>query len=906
MESPHQPMPRAAPHRLPDAITGKLSGFRTRLRQVKILEAVFGGAVGLLASFLVLFILDRLLETPAWLRALLLGGGVAVSAVGLPLAWHRWIRGQRRLEDVAQVVRRKYPRLGDQLLGTIELANASDADAASRNSPRLVQAAIAQAAERLQGEDLSAAVPNPRHRKRAGIASILLALTLLVTLLAPPAVRSSLARWILPWTDTPRYTFADIAVLPDPLVVPFAEPFELEPGLQPHSRWRPSSATARITGQVKFKSALNEDSASYLFTLPPQQADKIINLRVGDDRATIHLHPRTRPELSSLVATLRLPEYLGYTSDPSIAIHGGVARILAGAEVSLQASATRALTGATIDDKAQPIDDQGRLTTPFARLDSSRQHRILWVDTLGLSPRNPIDLRIEAIEDASPTISAQRDSTRQVVLETEVLSFDLSAEDDFGIRGIGLEWTSADTVTAPDRGPDWGRKLAANGDPEIRKISSRATFCAQDEGLAPGIIRIRAWAEDFLPGRNPSHSPALLLRVLNSTDHALWLSGEFSKWLATARETYEREQQLNIANRELRRLDPDELDRTENRRAIAKQAAMERENAARLTDINRSGRDLVEQGTRNPEFNAGQLESWAAMIERLDKLAEERMPSVSDLLRQASRARRSASTEATAPGADRVEGPSSSQPGKADQAAENATEDPPPPDSPVISDTEKSFLAPTNRANDDSTPPSPPGGLSLPSTTLGAIAGAQQEQDTGGSFPAGKHLDKAIAEQDELLAEFRAVAELLAELLGSFEASTFVKRLKAASRAQMEIAGTINSDTLSAFGLPVDNGTIPERPAEATRVITERASTETETIQVIQSDLAGFINRKPDRRFTALLKAMKDQRVVRELQAIPISMRKNLTGLSIAASEFWADTLDRWAEELVAAASGPP
>jgi len=49
---------------------------------------------------------------------------------------------------------------------------------------------------------------------------------------------------------------------------------------------------------------------------------------------------------------------------------------------------------------------------------------------------------------------------------------------------------------------------------------------------------------------------------------------------------------------------------------------------------------------------------------------------------------------------------------------------------------------------------------------------------------------------------------------------------------------------------------------------------------------------------------MKDRSVVSSIKTIGQESLLNLSGRSIAAAEFWADTLDRWAEELVAAASG--
>jgi len=161
-----------------------------------------------------------------------------------------------------------------------------------------------------------------------------------------------------------------------------------------------------------------------------------------------------------------------------------------------------------------------------------------------------------------------------------------------------------------------------------------------------------------------------------------------------------------------------------------------------------------------------------------------------------------------------------------------------------------------------------------------------------------------VKEQRDLLDEFAKVADELAEILGDLEASTFVKRLKAASRAQLEISSSINVGALDAFGL------LQKVTSEEVKEVAEgqaaRAIEESETVYVIQSDLLAYLTRKPDQRFAGLLNDMKDSRVVAEIESLASIVEENLSGQSIAAAEFWADTLDRWAEELVDASQSPP
>src|SRR4030095_43051 len=72
--------------------------------------------------------------------------------------------------------------------------------------------------------------------------------------------------------------------------------------------------------------------------------------------------------------------------------------------------------------------------------------------------------------------------------------------------------------------------------------------------------------------------------------------------------------------------------------AFSENAATENANPSLLDALNSAGRRLVEQATKNDEFDAKRLESWATMLQTLKDIAASRMPSVSDLLKQSASA----------------------------------------------------------------------------------------------------------------------------------------------------------------------------------------------------------------------------------------------------------------------------
>jgi hypothetical protein len=738
-------------------------------------------------------------------------------------------------------------------------------------------------------------------------------------LFANDAARNALARWGAAWQPVERYTFAKVEPLPTHLVAPYAEPFTLPVKLSATTLWSPEEGKARIDKQPGVVAKLS--SGAYALPFPPQKKDAQLSLRLGDIRKTIVIEPRTRPDLAELRVRLHLPAYLGYKSDQHIPVHSGSVSLLKGAQAAFEADASRDLASATMDGAIQAVSGR-KFSTSFSTVSGNIDRTFSWQDIDGLAPHDALVLKVRAVEDQAPSIIVRRESQEEVVLDSEVVSVDLNASDDFGIKRVGLEWTGSLTQ-ADGQTPIHGEKIAAAGDHEKREVQTRATFCATREGVEPQTLEIRAWADDYLPGRKHSHSASFVLHVLNKEDHALWLTEQFGKWLDAAKESYEHEVQLHESNKELRTLSAAELDRPENRRRVSQQASAESASAARVDALTQAGRRLVEQGTKNDTFDAKRLETWATMLKSLKDIAANRMPSVSDLLKQTASAEggknsgtnqnpsqsgKSGAQPSQIARADAGKtGPSVSQgttpPGAPKASAPTDPNAPPKPPAPSISDREPGFATAqsTVKPADANAAPKPPGSgkLRLPNTLLGAAPTKDKDNQDAAKppeSPAQEKLGNAITEQKDLLAEFAKVADQLADVLASLEATTFVKRFKAASRQQMKIATNLNKDTLDAFG-------IEEKPVQAAEPIAKHAKSQSEIVSVIQTDLEAYYDRKQDLRFKKILDEMKSTEIVRALAKDGQKISTNLSGQALVGSEYWADTLDRWGEDLVGASN---
>lgn len=616
---------------IPPQMRSKLVQFQRRVWTVKLIEGLCAAAFGLLISYLIVFVLDRFYDTSGGLRTILLLGGTVGLAVWFPLVCHKWIWGSRKMAQVAKMLKVNHPRLGDYLLGIIELV---DQDNFAGNSEALTRAALKQADRETSEKDFSNDVPYPKNRRWALIAGVPLTLAILLLCFVPAAGGNALQRWLMPWRDVDRFTFTQLESLPEKIVVPLAEPVSLSTQLAEKTDWKPEVASAWVGDyQIQAK----QDNGGYKFDLPPFQTAGQVDLRVGDALKQIKVDPQPRPELESLTAVVYLPEYLQRTEPVRTEIRGGGVSIVQGSSIKLEADASRRLAAAQLD--AQPVSVNGpSIATEAISLTESRTVKLAWQDELGLSAKSPLMLKLRSTKDKAPELICRELEKKRVIMAKDVLSFQIDASDDYGVKTIGMEWVGEPAATSA-ADPAKGEKIVSAGNPNATDVEEVvATFSPKREKIEPQTIKLKIFAEDYLPGRPRVYSQPYTVFVLSEDEHAVWMTGRLDDWFKKGLETYEREQQLYKRNVELRNMTPEALDRAETRRQIQSQATAEQAQARRLKSLTKAGRELIKEASRNDQFGVAQLESLAEMLERLDSISNNRMPTVENLLQKASQA----------------------------------------------------------------------------------------------------------------------------------------------------------------------------------------------------------------------------------------------------------------------------
>lgn len=630
---------------IPESLRLQLTDFRRHLWRVKVQEAVAAGVIGLLVSFLLVYGLDRLWPTPGWARLLILAGGISLFGVFAPYWLHRWVWRQRRENQLARLIAKRYPGLGDRLLGVIELQD--QAGGADTLSPRLREAAMEAVAAETGRRQLDEALPPQRHRKWALVALLLAAASAVAFTLTPRAGLNALQRWSMPLSETERYTFTKLENPPSYLAVAFGEAFDLDLRLAKDSEQRPQSASGRYGLQPGQQAPLAK--GGYHFTFPGQQDAGILVFRIGDLRHELRVEPVLRPAAQNVRAIVTPPAYLGIP-ERSLDLNTGVLTTVEGSKVRIELAMTRQLAsgsfgptrGLTLDESGEapthePLAGVLELSGQLARTpainvgDHPFEIPFSWTDRLDLDGEPGFHLRVDSAKDSAPTCYLQGMDRQMIILPEETIDFEVLAEDDFGLKATGIEWRGQFTRPT-DEPPANGELTLAEGAPEERRMLKPVAFSPSAFAISPQKITLRAWSEDHFPDRGRVYSDPVVLYVLSRDEHAQMLKTRFDRQITELEDLARREQNLLEDNQRLERLDGEELQNDENRKRLETQELEEAETQRRMDDLTERMEQLMKDAARNGDIDKQTLQKMAESLKSMQELSQQDIPKVQEKL----------------------------------------------------------------------------------------------------------------------------------------------------------------------------------------------------------------------------------------------------------------------------------
>ena len=852
--SSNQPTP------IPAELSKQLADFQRSLWRIKVTEAVLAGIFGLIISFLIVFALERLFPIPALARLAILIAGTSLAAIFAPYWVRRWVYGHRREEQLARLISRKFPKLGDRLLGIVELQDQQESKEAM--SPELRAAAMIHVANQAAKRNMNEALPYSRHKKLAlGVLMGAAAITFGFSI-APKAGGNALKRWLMPLSDTDHYTFTqfDTDKMPDPLVVPLGEAFSFSAPLKEDSDNRPATARARYGQQEWIQADLGENG-SYQFEFTGQETQDRITIEAGDANHRLWVEPEVRPEVSGFEALVTLPDYLQL--DPrNVDIRTGVLTALEGSKIVLKGSFSREISKASAHLDPQPLEEtaisesrapieaenptelessrtkteeEGKraaiesvvklpeprdlklsmdgATVSTEPIDLGRFHASVpftWTDVKGLDGAGSFKVEIKTSEDQTPTSYIQGIERNIVILAEETLEFDIISEDDFGLREIGLSWVGSFNKPSDDE-PATGSITLKKGSPSSNRLSDRAIFSPQTYGIAPQTLILSAYTEDYKPERGRIFSEPLTIYILTRDEHAQVIKKRFDRVISELEDAARKE--LNNLD-ENERLDKnntaEELQSEEAKEQLAESEQKEAENAEKMKEVAKKMEEIFKDAARNGELDQKTMKEMADALQNMKELGEKDMPEVEKKLGEAQ--------------------------------------------------------------DQKSTP-------------------EKTERD----------LKEAIEKQKEALEKMQETIEKANQANENFEASTFVNRLKKSSADEGSIGNSLNSaltGKLAIVGATPNSDDIDPANQRLLGELSGQQRSVTNDVRWIQEDLERFYARTQKPVHKEVYEDMAKSLIDEKLERLREKIQMNHTFTSRKLSKNWSDRLMSWAEKL--------
>ncbi len=665
---------------IPEELQKQLAGFQKSLWRIKITEAILAGLFGLITSFLIVFAIERIDEMPPTVRLVILLAGTSLAVLFAPYWVRRWVYGHKREVQLARLIAKKFPKLGDRLVGVVELQDQKQSEEVF--SDELRQAAMVHVANQAAKRDMTEALPGSRNRKLAlGLGVVGAAITAGFAL-APKAGSNAFQRWINPFSNVNHYTFTqlDTEKIPNPMVVPLGEPFSITAPLSEQTDRRPETASAQYGDQTPITSGLAENT-SYTFDFKGQEVQSDVTIKAGDTKHRVTIKPLTRPEVTGFDAVVTLPDYL-QLPPRNIDIRTGALSAVEGSKIELTGTFDRDLskisstlipveketpldpnpplaetTGESTSDKTdgepkegeepekeplpQPsplrmaINGNQATSSPFTLASHNAKIPFDWTDVNGLDSEATFNLSVTSLTDLKPNPYTRGVDRNLMILDGKAIEFEISAEDDFGLQEIGLEWRG-ELHSGSTGKPAAGSVPFELGSPSSSRLTKEISFSHKEYGISPQTIYLRSYAIDYKPERGPVYSEPIILTILTKEQHSEMIKNDFDRLISKLEDITRRELENLDANERLDQFKtPEALQTPESRKELAESEAREAENKERAKDLKEKMEELFQEAARNEDIPKESMKKMADTMKNLQELAEQDLPEVEQKLSDA-------------------------------------------------------------------------------------------------------------------------------------------------------------------------------------------------------------------------------------------------------------------------------
>jgi len=641
---------------LPSELHLALDRFQRKWRLLNTLTVLGLLALIPLLSLTFLSVSDRLWETPGWAR-FILAIPVPICMVLSSAPWiRRWILDRPGPERVARFMGSLDPRVGDRLLGAVELANGGNESWSG--SAALRQAAILQVASELSNVHSEDKLDSKKVRKILLSSAALFSCIFIYVIFSPDAAQNSFKRWLKPYQEIERFTFVRLSGFPKNKVVAHGEPFELS-GKVSHVKNQPvEEVQSNVNGPEQVEVSVVDSKVA--ISAEGMTQNREITLRSGDAKATIKIEPLLRPELLAMSASVIWPAYLNMDAE-DLVMRRRRLEVPIGSEVAMKGTVSRELESVNMGNATATVIQGAGFEMPRILVETNVSLSLNWVDNVGLKPRQATAVELIAKADVAPAVSMTGIGSTVAVLQDEFLEVDISARDDFRLKQVWAQFKQSRDVDGPELMTEEIGITGASG-------AQTLVFSPERLGFGPdSLIELIALAVDDYPGRVASESSKFRILVLSTEDHAKMLLQQMDRVLAELDESIRQESLSLEANKATAERDEADLMDESTTETLLDRALDELARAEQLGETHKGIESLIAEATKNELIKDKQIAEWAEISENLKKDALPAMGKAAKSMKNAAEAKGAGEAE-PASGIVEQEAPESERKKQLDEA----------------------------------------------------------------------------------------------------------------------------------------------------------------------------------------------------------------------------------------------
>ena len=523
---------------------------------------VLTGVIALLVGEAVV---DWLMPLPSAIRLALLVVGAGVIGYLLYKYLVQPLRASLTLRDVALNVERNHPDLEDRLVSAIEFGNRESTDPIEAH---MLQRLLEDTVERVKGINFKATIDHSQTRKHVSIAALVVVGCVILSLLFPTEIHTSLLRVLVPWEKTDPILTTRLAVEPGNARILRGKSLPIHVTVTGKSAEKvvltygdigaQQLSTSEVEkNQKQSKTIINmlrnpDDKRGFAYEIFNIDADMeyaVVANEATSERYTVEVFEM--PKVTEISVAYTYPDYTGLKS--VVQTGTGDIRAVVGTQAEIRLTTNKAIQTASIAisqetvshqqsdltvepysaDSQMVISNGNTLTTTIDVVeDGSYAIQLLCID--GFNNEIPIEYTIKAIPDAVPEVVIKEPGRDVKVTKLDEVEIIAEATDDYGVAELKLmyrigsdelqEFVMESSVSTPIVGSGSGA--------DAQHIAEGAyTFYLEEFDVEPGdIISYYAHAIDNNtptgPGEASSEIYFIEIRPFNEDFHEGESEGE--------------------------------------------------------------------------------------------------------------------------------------------------------------------------------------------------------------------------------------------------------------------------------------------------------------------------------------------------------------------------------------------